>query len=29
MATTRLTRTLGTPTNRKKLTASMWLKKKF
>jgi len=29
MATTRLTRTLGTPTNRKKLTASMWLKKSF
>jgi len=29
MATTRLTRTLGTPTNRKKLTLSMWLKKSF
>ena len=29
MASARLTRTLGTPTNRKKLTASMWLKKSF
>jgi len=29
MANTRLTRTLGTPTNRKKLTASLWVKKSF
>ena len=29
MASTILQRTLGTPTNRKKLTASMWLKKSF